>query len=522
MRPKRPELTFRRRKPRDEQIDASGVGGAAVPRRGPDLLLDPEAVALECERSSVPVGQRMLHLFQKALGRAARLLVRQQSDAVEEGREIIRHGKAIIREREPQLHGPNGLSSARLGPTRSARRAAAALATLVVALVALVEPAPAAVAAPLGPRLERALASPGVSWRATGVLALDLANGGLVYGRNAGLSLRPASNEKLPVALAALDELGASTRIPTEVLGEGRLDGTVWRGRLVLKGYGDPTLGHDDLRVLARRVTARGITRVTGGIVADESYFDARRTAPGWKPRYYKNDCPPLSALVVARARVGRWISSDPALAAAAAFRRALIAAGVAVGRGTAKARARANAVELAEVSSPRLALVVREMNRESDNFYAEMLLKALGASELGRGTTPAGASVVHRELRERGVPLAGVRIADGSGLSLLNRTTARALVALLVSAWSDPKVSKPFYNSLATAGVNGTLRHRMTRLPAYGRVRAKTGTTSKASALSGYVGTRYVFAILQNGNPIPSWHARAGQDRFAQVLAGS
>jgi D-alanyl-D-alanine carboxypeptidase/D-alanyl-D-alanine-endopeptidase (penicillin-binding protein 4) len=461
----------------------------------------------------------MLHLFQKALGRLGRLLVRQQPDPVEEGREITRHGRAIIRGRKRQLHGPTGLSSARRGPILSARRAAAAAAAAVAFLVAV---APAATAAPLSVRLERALASPGVSWSATGVLALDLASGGLVYGRNADLPLRPASNEKLVVALTALDELGPNARIPTEALGEGRREGSVWRGRLVLKGYGDPTLGHDDLGLLARRLAASGITRVTGGIVADESYFDARRTAPGWKPRYYKNECPPLSALVVARARVGGRIASEPALAAAQAFRRALLAAGVGVGRGTAKATARASAVELAEVTSPRIALIVREMTRESDNFYAEMLLKEIGASELGRGTTHAGAAVVRGELDERGVPLAGLRIGDGSGLSLHNRTTARALVALLISAWSDPKISRPFFNALPTAGVSGTLRHRMTRGPAYGRVRAKTGTTAAASALSGFVGTKYVFAVVQNGNPIPYWHARRGQDRFAQVLAGS
>jgi D-alanyl-D-alanine carboxypeptidase len=51
--------------------------------------------------------------------------------------------------------------------------------------------------------------------------------------------------------------------------------------------------------------------------------------------------------------------------------------------------------------------------------------------------------------------------------------------------------------------------------------VRAKTGTTQAASALAGFVGTKYVFAVLQNGSPIPWWHARNGQDRFAQVLAG-
>jgi D-alanyl-D-alanine carboxypeptidase len=68
---------------------------------------------------------------------------------------------------------------------------------------------------------------------------------------------------------------------------------------------------------------------------------------------------------------------------------------------------------------------------------------------------------------------------------------------------------------------VNGTLVDRMESGPAYGTVYAKTGTTDAASALSGYVRSRYVFSILMNGSPIPWSAARAAQDRFAQVLAG-
>jgi PBP4 family serine-type D-alanyl-D-alanine carboxypeptidase len=158
----------------------------------------------------------------------------------------------------------------------------------------------------------------------------------------------------------------------------------------------------------------------------------------------------------------------------------------------------------------------------ESDNFYAEMLLKEIGARELAQGTTAAGVAVIRRVLKTRGIPLAGVRLADGSGLSSLDRLTARALVALLVSAWADPQVSTLLYRSLPVAGMNGTLRKRMTRPPAYGQVHAKTGTTRNASALSGYVTTRYVFAILQNGRPLRWESARRGQDRFGQVLAGA
>ena len=362
----------------------------------------------------------------------------------------------------------------------------------------------------------------GVSWSQTGAVAVDLRTGAVRYARNHGLSLRPASNEKLPVAVAALQELGPGYRIPTRVFGEGRLDGAVWRGRLVLKGYGDPALGRDDLMVLAREVAARGIRRVTLPLLADESFFDARRTAPGWKPRYYKEECPPLSALVVAGARVGRRIVDDPALAAAAAFRDALRAEGVRVPPGARRGVARAQARQLADVLSPRLARLVRTMNRESDNFVAEMLLKELGATERGRGTTPAGAGVVRRVLAGRSIPLAGVRIVDGSGLSRGNRLTAIAVGSLLYSAAKDTRIGPALRGSLAVAGVNGTLEDRMERPPARGHVFAKTGTTSNASALSGYVTTRWVFAILQNGNPIPWWYARRGQDRFAQVLAGS
>ena len=78
----------------------------------------------------------------------------------------------------------------------------------------------------------------------------------------------------------------------------------------------------------------------------------------------------------------------------------------------------------------------------------------------------------------------------------------------------------QPFFASLAIAGVDGTLEDRMESGPAYRKVRGKTGTTSTASALSGYAGTRYAFAVIQNGNPISYSRARSAQDRFAQALA--
>ena len=417
--------------------------------------------------------------------------------------------------RAPRLHGPEGLSRASVGP-RNAARTAVALALVLVAAIA----APVANAG-LRAKLDRALDTPYVSQSLTGAVAVDLKDGSMVFAQNASLSLRPASNEKLAVALAALDRLGPAFRIETQVLGKGTLVQGVWQGRLFLKGFGDPSLSNYDLARLAAKVRDRGIRRVTGRIVGDESYYDSQRTVRGWKPWYYKEESPPLSALIVNRARLAKGISDNPAAAAARAFRRALIEAGIRVPSHSTTGVAN-DAVVLAERPSVELDELVHRMNIVSDNFYAEMLLKQLGARVRGEGTSAAGARVVVRELDQRGVPLAGVKIVDGSGLSRYDRLTARALAALLISAWSDPIIKNAFVTSLPVAGVSGTLEDRMTTWPAYGRVRAKTGTTNVASALSGYARTEYVFAVVQNGFPVSVYYSRRAQDRFATVLAGA
>jgi D-alanyl-D-alanine carboxypeptidase/D-alanyl-D-alanine-endopeptidase (penicillin-binding protein 4) len=128
----------------------------------------------------------------------------------------------------------------------------------------------------------------------------------------------------------------------------------------------------------------------------------------------------------------------------------------------------------------------------------------------------------VLQQLVEAGIPSRGVRIVDGSGLSLGNRLTSRALVAILDAGSKDPEFRDAFITSLSVAGISGTLEERLERRPARGRVIAKTGTTSAASALAGFVRRRYVFAILQNGSPVPYWTARASQDRFVTILARS
>jgi serine-type D-Ala-D-Ala carboxypeptidase/endopeptidase (penicillin-binding protein 4) len=369
-------------------------------------------------------------------------------------------------------------------------------------------------------QLAGALRAPHVSPGQTGAVVLDLRTGQTVFAQHASLALRPASNQKLATTYAALTGLGPSFRIETDVLGEGEQSGATWQGDLVLKGYGDPDLSGLQLSSLARQVAAAGIRHVSGRILGDESWFDTRRTGVGWKAQFYLHESPALSALIVDRGWTGRYETARPALMAAQLFRLDLRHAGVAVTGGTAVGVASADAVQLADVESPPLSALVRHMDVYSDNFYAEMLLKEIGAVQGSGGSAAAGLVVTRQLLGEAGVPLAGVRMVDGSGLSLLDRWTPRALASLLQTMWRDPDLEPYVLRALPIAGETGTLHYRMRSGPAHGVVRAKTGTTDNSSALSGFVGSRYVFSILENGRPVRTLSAERSQNRFAQVLA--
>jgi len=371
------------------------------------------------------------------------------------------------------------------------------LAAVVLAVVLLApSPAVAASQTPLARKLSRALAVPHVARAHTSALAVDLATGKQLYARNLHMPLIPASNEKLAVTYASLLALGPSFRFSTDVLGEGELDGTLWRGDVVLKGYGDPTLSTLDLLSLASQLRSQGIRRVTGQVIGDESFFDAKRMGPGWKSYFFLNESPALSALTVDRGRYKGRATRQPALAAALSFRAALLRAGISVAGRALTGTADSAAVPLATIESVPLAGVLRFMDHESDNFTAEKLLQ------------------------EQQIPLTGARIVDGSGLSRLDRLTTEAVVAMLRSSWLDDDLRELLIDALPVAGRSGTLDSRMRGTVAAGRVRAKTGTLNEASALSGYVRRRYAFSVIQNGPGMSVYWARVAQDQFATVLA--
>ena len=341
-----------------------------------------------------------------------------------------------------------------------------------------------------------------------------------------------ASNAKLFTTAAALVRYGPDGTLGTEVRGEGVLEEGTWRGNLFLRGGGDPTFGSSrfgrrsygagaSVESLAAKVKQLGIERVSGRVYGDESRFDARRGTPstGWRTSSYVG---PLSALSFNRGLAsegGYGFQSNPPLFAAARLHNALRGRGIRIARRPATRRAPETSQVLASVDSPPMSKLIRIANKPSDNYFAEMLLKALALQVYGKGTTSRGARLAAGFARRLG---AGPRLADGSGLSRADRASPYRVARLLL-AMQDRQEYPVFYDSLAVAGRDGTLRTRMRRGPARSRCRGKTGTLSNVSALSGYCRARsgdvYVFSILMNATS--PYGARAIQDRMAHAIAG-
>jgi D-alanyl-D-alanine carboxypeptidase/D-alanyl-D-alanine-endopeptidase (penicillin-binding protein 4) len=397
-------------------------------------------------------------------------------------------------------------------PVRS--RLAAVLASASAVAVLAASPADALDGAGLRRSLDRAVQRSNASY--AGVLVRDLTTGRTLYARRADAARVPASVEKLFLTAAVLRRSGPSARLTTRVLVTGPLRNGRLRGSLVLAGGGDPTLDGAALARLARAVRARGVRRVQGSVVGDESRFDARRGGPRTGGAWDRDLGGVLGALTVDRgfSRAG----APPALGAARRLARALRARGVRVRGRTRAGVAPAGARVIARVRSAPMAELVRRTNSASDNFLAETLLKDLGARFAGRGSTAAGARIVRRDLAGLGLR---PRIVDGSGLARANRATPAQVVGLLGAMHASP-LGPAFERSLAVAGRRGTLRRRMRGTLARNRCRGKTGTLNRVSNLAGLCRTRQghviAFAILLNGVDVA--RGQAAQDRAAAAIA--
>jgi D-alanyl-D-alanine carboxypeptidase/D-alanyl-D-alanine-endopeptidase (penicillin-binding protein 4) len=444
-----------------------------------------------------------------------------------------------------------------------------------------------------------------------GVVVASMNDGRVLHSRDGDGLFTPASNMKIFTTAVALDLLGPDYRWRTSVYSPRQMDANgVIDGDLTLYGRGAPDLNSkNSLPALVDQLYERGLRRVRGSVVGDESYFRAETYSVGWQWNdlqwYYGAEPSALTIdensveVTIAPATKGgsaasvvvnpddkylrltnntmtgardaitsigiqRGLSNnelqvwgefpasgrsfsaflsvhDPALHAAMIFKRLLTARGIQID-GDARSRnfrvAEADrfdpgtAVELAYVESAPLSEIVRQTNKESNNLFAELLIRAVG-KERGasvsdpeprrnatRGDDVAGTAVVKRWLSDHGIVVRDLAIHDGSGLSRLDLVTPESAVRLLIAIANSASATS-FRNSLPIAGRDGTLRGRL--MPIAGKVSAKTGSLTYTHALSGYLttanGEELAFSILCN-NATGQSHADRTIDAIVTLLA--
>ena len=323
-----------------------------------------------------------------------------------------------------------------------------------------------------------------------GLHIYDLTADSSILAFGADQLMRPASNEKVITAVTALSQLGTDFNFRTSLYGEGSINDSTLEGNIYIKGGFDPRFGHDDLWALIHALDARGVRAIAGDVILDLSLKDSARLGWGW---CWDDDNPPLTPLL--------YNQRDNF---AAALSSALKDAGIRLAGSLIEGRISSGA-SLWTVRTHTIDQVLLRMMKQSDNLYAEALFYQLAARNgIAYADRKQAIAYIKELVRHQGLSPADFSFADGSGLSLYNYASPRLLTSFLRYAYAHEGIFLHLQPSLPLAGVDGTLRKRMTSGPAYANVSAKTGTLEGVSTLSGYCtapnGHTLCFAIMNQG----------------------
>jgi D-alanyl-D-alanine carboxypeptidase/D-alanyl-D-alanine-endopeptidase (penicillin-binding protein 4) len=323
--------------------------------------------------------------------------------------------------------------------------------------------------------------------------------------RHAATATAPASNEKLFTAIAALHLLSPGFRYATQVRTTAPIVNHTIDGDLILVGAGDPTLTFGSLLAMAKRLHALGLRHVSGHLLVDDSRYSHRTIVSGWKHKFVPEETGTVDAFSLDgnQWRHGKSFVADPTPYNAAIWRKELRHAHITVARRTTIQRTPPNTLRLLTHHSATLGVIIAGMLRDSVNFYAEMILREIGAFRSGHGGPATGVAAVRATARDLKLPLGTVH--DGSGLSYTDRASPAT-----ITAWLDRIKTTTYYNTvysgLPLSCTTGTLKGRLCGPNVRGRIRAKTGTLNHVSTLSGYLTTNsghtVTFSILVSGFP--------------------
>jgi D-alanyl-D-alanine carboxypeptidase/D-alanyl-D-alanine-endopeptidase (penicillin-binding protein 4) len=372
---------------------------------------------------------------------------------------------------------------------------------LLVVLAALIAlSVPASASATTSAQLTTALSRNAVGLGPdSSLLVTNLTTGGELFSLRADNTLIPASNQKLFTTTSALLRYGPEARLQTTLR---TLDGVVLDpatgilpGDIYLVGGGDPTFNDAALGRLAAALQKLGVKQIQGGVRADDSFLDRRRGSFDSNWKVDSDLSGQLSALSFNHGRSGSTTKAGVRLD------KLLRGMGIGVATAARPGNLLGDGRVLATVNSPSIGRLAEMINVPSENFFAELLLKDLGANFGIAGSTPGGIAVMRSAL-SNSIGIAP-RMVDGSGLSRQDKTTTRQLVKLLAAVRKMPSIAEPFANSLPKFGREGTVRKRLRRSAAADRCIAKTGTLIGVSSLSGYCttpgGVPVAFSMISN-----------------------
>lgn len=360
----------------------------------------------------------------------------------------------------------------------------------------------------------------GVPQGSLAVLVYDLADGDTIVAVNSSAPLIPASIMKSVTTAALLQEVGPDFTYTTRVYTDGPVgkDG-VLHGNLITAGSGDPALGSrveptgtDITAEVAQALAAAGISSVEGRLLTDESVWAGPSIPPGWAKgdlgRDYGTGTHGLNYDNNSR---GSASVQDPAAVYRSRLATALGQAGITVGGKDMKG---GGLRLLAEHVSPPLDEIMRSLMMRSDNMMAESMLRTYSKETGGDGSTADGAGRAAAMWASAGMPMAGVRIDDGSGLSRSNRVTADFMGSVLRHMSGDIYYASFF----PLAGQEGTLRKFLAGTPLAGYVAMKTGSMTGIQCYAGYkldedYAPTHVIVIIAND-------IHGGSDRMKRAAA--
>lgn len=378
----------------------------------------------------------------------------------------------------------------------------------------------------------------------TGIYVYDLEVDSVVYSYKANVGYKPASNEKLLTSIAALSTLGKDYTFSTPVYYSGQICNTsdttrMLDGDIYVVGGFDPMLSFDDARAIADHIKALGINRISGYIYADVHQKDALlKKAHTTYERIQAGDSELfITPLAMNRGRISTEMPDNKSKSGTRVkhpetyFTRAIYELlredGMEFDKRTPYGRSNIDSLKVTKIWSidRPIADVLDRMMKKSDNYYAECMMLQLGhnCNNPCEWNYSNCVQTVKRVMGESGADLSTLIINDGSGLSHGNRVTPESVTRLLIYAYRNPNIYEPLFESLPIAGVDGTLKSRMKDSKAEDNVRAKTGTISGVSTLSGYLkaanGHMLAFSIMNNNLRSPAL-GRAFQNKICKLLA--